>query len=232
MVIAFGLLLTVLVVLYVGQPLFVREPATANGDVLEAAIAARRRLPGADHFRGGICRNLPRRGGRGEEGRPLSPRHPGARRRYGAGLLPGAAVDAWAGSGNYRRPVPHTDTRDTDRALFDDRYEALCNGLAPIAAAITTAIEEQRRAEEERASREILAPSTGRSRRRSSVSPPRSMTGSKSPTGGRRQDGLPPAHAGAAVGSDRQWKSRQVKPLTRRHGSGSSSIFRGHFSAS
>ena len=40
--------------------------------------------------------------------------------------------------------------------LFDDRYEALCNELAPIAAAITTAIEEQRRAEEERASREIL----------------------------------------------------------------------------
>ncbi len=40
--------------------------------------------------------------------------------------------------------------------LHDDRYVALCEAMAPVAAAITLAIEEQRRAEEERASREIL----------------------------------------------------------------------------
>jgi hypothetical protein len=40
--------------------------------------------------------------------------------------------------------------------LFDERYAALCEALAPVAAAVSAAIEEQRRAEEDRVSREIL----------------------------------------------------------------------------
>ncbi len=40
--------------------------------------------------------------------------------------------------------------------LFDDRFAALCEGLGPVAAAVSSAIDEQRRAEEDRASREIL----------------------------------------------------------------------------
>jgi hypothetical protein len=40
--------------------------------------------------------------------------------------------------------------------LFDERYAALCEGLRSVAAAVGDAIEEQRRAEEDRASREIL----------------------------------------------------------------------------
>jgi hypothetical protein len=40
--------------------------------------------------------------------------------------------------------------------LFDDRYAALCEALAPVTEAVSGAIEERRRAQEERASREIL----------------------------------------------------------------------------
>ncbi len=40
--------------------------------------------------------------------------------------------------------------------LLDDRYAALCEGLAPVASELSRAIDEQRRAEEDRASREIL----------------------------------------------------------------------------
>jgi hypothetical protein len=40
--------------------------------------------------------------------------------------------------------------------LLDDRYAALCEALAPVTEAVSRAIEEQRRAEEDRASREIL----------------------------------------------------------------------------
>jgi hypothetical protein len=40
--------------------------------------------------------------------------------------------------------------------LFDESYAALCEGLAPVAEAVSRAIDEQRRAQEDRASREIL----------------------------------------------------------------------------
>lgn len=40
--------------------------------------------------------------------------------------------------------------------LFDDRFAALCEALVPVTEAVSLAIEEQRRAEEDRASREIM----------------------------------------------------------------------------
>jgi hypothetical protein len=40
--------------------------------------------------------------------------------------------------------------------LFDDRYAALCEALAPVAEAVSAAIDDRRRAEEDRASREIM----------------------------------------------------------------------------
>ena len=40
--------------------------------------------------------------------------------------------------------------------LFDDRYAALCEALVPVAEAVSAAIDERRRAEEDRASREIM----------------------------------------------------------------------------
>lgn len=54
MVLAVGFLLTVAVVVYVGYPLFVREPAPAE-DALELAIAQRRARTSVPRKNGVVC---------------------------------------------------------------------------------------------------------------------------------------------------------------------------------